>query len=286
VTVDLAAVGTRGEVAPVGWTPREVILYALGVGAGQQDPAAELQFTTENSAAVELQVLPAFGVVMAMTHGRAPKAGKIPLATVLHGEQSFVCHEPLAASGAANVVATLAGIYDQGSSAHICTEFVLTDGDSGRRLLTTTTTLVARGAGGFGGARRPRREWSRPERSPDVVVTAGVRPDQALLYRLSGDRNPLHSDPAFARRAGFDRPILHGMCTFGIASRLLINEICGGNAALAAEMSGRFSKPVMPGENLTMKAWATAEATSYVVENRDGEIVLDRGWFVTRTGSG
>jgi acyl dehydratase len=112
-------------------------------------------------------------------------------------------------------------------------------------------------------------------------MTAEVRPDQALLYRLSGDRNPLHSDPAFARRAGFDQPLLHGMCTFGIASRLLINELCGGDAALAAEMSGRFSKPVIPGERLTVKTWTIGRDTRYVVANPAGEIVLDRGRFVT-----
>jgi len=278
---DLSAVGTAGKVTSVGWTPRDVILYALGVGAGQRDPAAELQFTTENSAGVELQVLPAFGVVMAMTHGRAPKAGKIPPAGILHGEQSFVCHEPLPAAGTASVQATLVGIYDQGRAAHIVTELTLTDTGTGRGLLTTTTTLVVRGAGGFGGERRPGQEWERPGRAPDVVVTAGVRPDQALLYRLSGDRNPLHSDPSFARRAGFDQPILHGMCTLGITSRLLINEVCGGDAARVAGMSGRFSKPVRPGEDLTMKAWTGAAGHRYVVENPAGEVVLDRGWFAT-----
>jgi acyl dehydratase len=279
VTFDLSAVGTPGELTAVEWTPRDVILYALGVGAGQVDSSAELQFTTENSDGVDLQVLPGFGVVQAMTHGRRPSIGKIPLAKVLHGEQSFVCHEPLRPTGRGTVQATITGVYDQGSSAHIVTDLVLTDGESGHELITTTSTIVVRGEGEFGGERRPTREWERPAGSPDVQVRAEVRPDQALLYRLSGDRNPLHSDPTFAKRAGFDRPILHGMCTFGVTSRVLINEICDGDATLVSAMSGRFSKPVLPGEPLTVKAWRTDNGVRYVVENPSGEIVLDRGDF-------
>jgi acyl dehydratase len=110
-------------------------------------------------------------------------------------------------------------------------------------------------------------------------VRAEVRPDQALLYRLSGDRNPLHSDPTFAKRAGFERPILHGMCTFGVTGRVLINEICDGDATRVSAMSGRFSRPVLPGEPLTVKAWRTGNSVRYVVENPSGEVVLDRGDF-------
>jgi acyl dehydratase len=279
VTFDLSAVGTKGEAAVINWTARDVILYALGVGAGQVDPAAELQFTTENSEGAELQVLPTFGVVQAMTYGRRPNAGKIPLAKVLHGEQSFVSHAPLPSAGSAKVQATLTGIYDQGSSAHIITDITVSDAESGRELLATTSTLVVRGAGGFGGERRPSTQWERPAGKPDLEVSAYVRPDQALLYRLSGDWNPLHSDPSFARRAGFDRPILHGMCTFGIAGRLLINEICGGDSKSVREMGGRFSKPVLPGATLTLRAWVDGSTAQYVVENPAGAVVLDRGHF-------
>lgn len=282
MTFDLSAVGTPGEITAVGWNPRDVILYALGVGAGQVDPSAELQFTTENSDGVELQVLPGFGVVQAMTHGRRPNIGKIPLARVLHGEQSFVCHAPLRPTGTATVQATITGVYDQGSSAHIVTDLVLTDTESGRELITTTSTIVVRGEGEFGGVRRPTREWERPAGNPDLQVRASVRPDQALLYRLSGDYNPLHSDPSFAKRAGFDRPILHGMCTFGVTGRVLINEICGGDAARVSAMSGRFSRPVLPGEALTVNAWRTGDGVRFVVENPAGEIVLDRGEFAAQ----
>jgi acyl dehydratase len=279
LTFDLSAVGAKGEAKVISWTPRDVILYALGVGSGQADPVAELQFTTENSHGVQLQVLPSFGVVQAMTHGRRPDIGKIELAKVLHGEQSFIAHAPLPPASSATVQATLAGIYDQGNSAHIVTDVTLSDAESGRRLMTTTSTLVVRGAGGFGGERRPSIPWTGPAGKPDVEISVGIRPEQALLYRLSGDRNPLHSDPLFARRAGFERPILHGLCTFGIAGRLLINEICGGNAERVREMGGRFSKPVLPGQTLTLKAWADGSDVQYVVENQAGDIVIDRGTF-------
>jgi acyl dehydratase len=279
VIFDLSVVGTKGEVTTVEWTPREVILYALGVGAGQEDALRELQFTTENSDGIELQVLPAFAVVQAMHNSRRPRAGAIPLAKVLHGEQSFVVHAPLKPTGSATLQATLVGIYDHGSAAHMITEIAVADAVTAQKLLTTTATIVIRGEGGWGGEKRPTSVWARPEGAPDIVVSSTVRADQALLYRLSGDRNPLHSDPTFARRAGFDRPILHGMCTFGVAGRLLVNEVCGGDATRVRSMGGRFSKPVLPGETLTLRAWVDGSSTRYVVENQDGVVVLDRGEF-------
>jgi acyl dehydratase len=279
VIFDLSVVGTKGETRTVDWTPREVILYALGVGAGQDDPSRELQFTTENSHGVELQVLPAFAVVQAMARSHRPRAGDIPLAKVLHGEQSFVVHAPVQPTASATLEATLVGIYDQGSAAHVVTDIVVADAATGQELVTTTATIVVRGEGGWGGKRRPSTAWERPEGEPDVVASSTVRPDQALLYRLSGDRNPLHSDPLFAKRAGFDRPILHGMCTFGIAGRLLINELCDGDATRVRSMGGRFSKPVLPGETLTLRGWVDGSSTRFVVENAEGVVVFDLGEF-------
>jgi acyl dehydratase len=282
VEFDLSVVGKPGEVARIEWTQREVILYALGVGAGQADASAELQFTTENSDGVELQVLPGFAVAQAMARARRPKVGDIPLANVLHGEQSFVYHEPMRASGAADAQATVVGIYDHGSAGHVVTDITLTDEKSGRPLLTTTSTIVVRGEGGFGGERRPSQDWDRPVGTPDVTVDVAIRTDQALLYRLSGDRNPLHSDPTFAKRAGFDRPILHGLCTFGVTGRVLVNEVCGGDASAVGAMGGRFSKPVMPGDTLTVKAWGNDATCQFVVEDSSGAVVLDRGHFAVR----
>jgi acyl dehydratase len=279
VIFDLSVVGTKGQTRSVDWTPRDVILYALGVGAGQDDPRRELQFTTENSDGVELQVLPAFAVVQAMAHSHRPRAGQVPLAKVLHGEQSFVVHAPVEPTASATLEATIVGIYDQGNAAHVVTDIVGADAATGQGLVTTTATIVVRGEGGWGGERRPSTPWERPDGEPDVIVSSTVRADQALLYRLSGDRNPLHSDPQFARRAGFDRPILHGMCTFGIAGRLLINELCDGDATRVRSMGGRFSKPVLPGETLTLRGWVDGSSTRFVVENPDGVVVLDRGEF-------
>lgn len=281
---DQTDIGTV-ETTQATWTPRDVILYALGVGAGQVEPTQELQFTTENSHQTELQVLPTFGVAQALARGRQPLLRRLPLARVLHGEQSLICHSPLPTRGTVQVHSKVIGIYDHQSAAHVVTEFTLAEADTGTSLLSTTSTLIVRGEGGFGGERWPGESWERPEGPPDVSVTTETRRDQALLYRLSGDRNPLHSDPVFARAAGFDQPILHGLCTFGIANRLLTNEICSGNANSVTAMAGRFSKPVMPGETLTVSAWGNGNGTGfqYVVCDAQGNVVLDRGVFDVRS---
>ena len=174
------------------------------------------------------------------------------------------------------------GVYDQGSAAHIVTELTLADAATGAAMLSTTATVVVRGEGDFGGERRPSRDWDRPEGEPDLTISTALRADQGLLYRLSGDYNPLHSDPAFARRAGFDRPILHGLCTYGITSRLLINEICGGDADAVGRMEGRFTKPVMPGDTLTVDVWEQGAGFAFVVKDSANDIVLDRGRFALR----
>lgn len=208
-------------------------------------------------------------------------------AMLVHGEQEVALHGPLPTSGSVRVTRRIVGIYDKGSGALVVSESAGEDPDSGKTRFTSRSSAFIRGEGGFGGDRGPSGSVAAgvTEGDPDHVVTYPTRPDQALLYRLSGDRNPLHSDPAFAERAGFDRPILHGLCTYGFTGRALLHECCGGDPTRFGSMAGRFSKPVWPGDTLTVKIWDQgAESGSpgefaFRTERQGGEVVIDRGRF-------
>ena len=176
----------------------------------------------------------------------------------MHAEQSFRRHRPLPVAGAVLVRSRIIGIYDQGSGALAITRTTATDEETGETLITAESAGFVRGGGGFGGPRRPAPEWPAPTGEPDRQVVCPTRPDQALLYRLSGDRNPLHSDPWFAQNlAGFPKPILHGLCTYGVAGRALVGELGGGDATKVSAVAARFSSPVFPGETLTTSIWRT-----------------------------
>jgi acyl dehydratase len=284
VSVDLASVGTVLGPVSVSWSETDTLLYALGVGAGQEDPLAELEFTTENSQGVSPRVLPTFGVIVVQRAALRPSLGVVNRTMVLHAEQSVTIESPLPASGQAVVTATLKGIYDKGSGALAVTEAVARDVASDRVLVRTVSSAFLRGSGGFGGDRGPDSAWSEPEGPPDERILVSTRRDQALLYRLSGDRNPLHSDPAVSRRAGFERPILHGLCTFGVVGRVLLRIAAGDDPARFRQMEARFSKPVFPGDTLTVEVWATDPPLRFRVRNPAGDVVLDRGRLVVAAG--
>jgi acyl dehydratase len=172
------------------------------------------------------------------------------------------------------------GIYDKGSGALVASENVAVDAATGEPLATTRSSIFIRGEGGYGGDRGPKDSWERPERDPDHVVTYHTRPEQALVYRLSGDRNPLHADPKFAARGGFDRPILHGLCTYGVTGRALLHTLCGSDPARFQAMSGRFSHPVFPGESLVVSIWLPADGSDealFQTATESGTVVIDRG---------
>ena len=268
-------VGVDSEPAERTWDQRDVLLYALAVGAGQEDPLAELEFTTENSTGVQLKVLPTFGNLISGA-GKGRSLGDFDPASFVHAEQAFTLHRPLPAAGTSRSVSRVTGIYDKGTTALVVTEATITDAATGEPLVTTRSSILIRGEGGFGGSRGPSQDWEMPTGAPDEQVTYRTRADQALLYRLTGDRNPLHSDPKFAARGGFSRPILHGMCTYGYTGRALLHAVCGSEPSRFVSMEGRFTRPVIPGDELTISIWSEGN-TAYFRTTSNDVTVLDKG---------
>ncbi len=277
--MDLSAVGVESEPVTRSWTSTDALTYALGVGSGLGDPLQELQFTTENSQEVEQQVLPTYAVVLSQFGGRGRSFGSFNPAMLVHAEQGLTLHRPLPAHGSLTVTSKIVGIYDKGSGALVTTEATGKDTATGQLVAQTRSSAFIRGEGGFGGDRGPAVEWAKPDRAPDHQVTYETRPEQALLYRLSGDRNPLHSDPKFAAVAGFERPILHGLCTYGFTGRALLHALAGSDPARFRSMDGRFSAPVLPGDALTVSMWVDGEQALFQTAKQDGTVVIDRGRF-------
>jgi acyl dehydratase len=287
------AVGSVSEPAERSWTHKDALLYALGVGAGSLDPTGfELDLTTENSQGITQRVLPTFTTIVGQGGGGIRSIGEFDMAMLVHGEQSIRLHGEIPPDGTVAVTSKVAGMYDKGEGK---AGVVVLEGESrhagtGDLAFTTRTTMFIRGAGGFGGPRNPEGDDETalaaeplPTREPDETVSYTTRTDQALLYRLSGDRNPLHSDPTFAKRAGFDRPILHGLCTYGFTGRGLLHMVCASDPARFGAMRARFSKPTMPGDTLTISVWDIGDqakgAFRFRTETQRGETVIDAGLF-------
>jgi acyl dehydratase len=289
MALDHSLVGVPGESQERSWTSADALLYAVGVGAGLGDPLRELEFTTENCAGITQQVLPTYGVLIAQPR-RGRSLGRFDRAQLVHAEQAFELHRPLPVAGTASVVASVTGMYDKGSGALVVSESQASDAATGEPLVTSRSGTFIRGEGGWGGDRGPSSAWQAPDREPDCQIVQETRPEQALLYRLSGDRNPLHVDPQFAARGGFERPILHGLCTYGFTGRALLHALCDGDPARFRAMSGRFSAPVLPGDSLVVSIWldhpeagqaGPGQAGSGTAQFRsartDGTVVIDRG---------
>jgi acyl dehydratase len=275
-TIDIPlheTVGATGEPQTSRWTSDDTLLYALGLGAGTGD----LKFTTENSAGIAQRALPTWPVVVGQRAKVFHLAGRLDWSKIVHGEQSVELFGEVPVHGEVLTTGRVAEVWDKGKAAQVVFEFSSVDADSGTEVFRTRMGLFVRGAGGWGGDPGPKRSVELPDRSPDHVVTVTTRPEQALLYRLSGDRNRLHSDPAFASKAGFDRPILHGLCTYGIAGRALLAAVCGEDPSRFKRMDGRFSAPVFPGDELRTEIWADEHGASFVTRGRDGQAVLANG---------
>lgn len=280
--IDPNAVGVTTAAQLFEWTDRDTLLYALGVGAG----TADLAFTTENSHGIDQQVLPTYAVIACSPFAAAAKIGSFDFSRLLHGSQAIRLFAPLQPAGKLSVVSEVADIQDKGpgKNAVVMVKATGSDPDTGQPVAESLMTLVIRGEGGFGGQpgqRPPAPQF--PERDPDARVALPTREDQALIYRLSGDRNPLHSDPWFARLAGFPTPILHGLCSYGVAGRALVAELCGGDATGIRAISVRFSSPVFPGETLTTSVWRGQSGTAVFrteasqPDGSNARVVLDDG---------
>jgi len=270
------SVGDTSEPTPASWTSKDALLYAVSVGAGTD----ELAYTTENTKDLAQQVLPTFPVVVGTggLSGALRNIGTFNPAMLVHGSQAVTLHGALPADGKVNITGKVANMWDKGKAAVVVIESAATDQETGAPLYTTTTSLFIRGEGGWGGERGPSGPQNEPPASdPDHTVSYQTSKDQALLYRLNGDRNPLHSDPSFAKLGGFDAPILHGLCTYGFTGRALLNSLCDGDASRFEHVEGRFASPVLPGEELTIKIWKTGDGQAVFTTSVGDRVVLDQG---------
>jgi acyl dehydratase len=266
------AVGTSTDAVPTTWKKKDSILYALGVGCGIDD----LQFTTENSKGITLQALPTIPVVLAQTPILA-MIGDLDWTKIVHASQAVRLHRPVPAEGSASNVATVTGIYDKGKAAIVTTETIGTDAATREKLWTSEMSIYIRGAGGWGGDKGPSSRTGVPDHEPHLSMKIDTASNQALIYRLCGDRNPLHSDPSFAKAAGFERPILHGLCTYGIAGRALVACLADSDAARIACITGRFASPVYPGDQLTVEIWRRGDSAAFFRVRVDDTEVISGG---------
>ena len=264
-------------------TRRDAAFYALSVGFAQ-DAVDTRQLAFVDPASDTLRTLPFMSVVLA-SHGpwmRDPKTG-IDAVRAVHGEQSMSFHAPLPIDGEVIGRSRVAGVIDkgEGKGALILLEKQLLDAASGKLLATLDSTIFARANGGFGGPSGPVKPLhTLPETAPDFSVDLPTRTEQALYYRMNGDYNPLHSDPAVAAKAGYPRPILHGLCTLGVCGHALLRSLCDYDPARLASMSARFSAPVLPGDTVRVEIWRDGSFRARIVE-RD-VVVISNGKAVVR----
>jgi len=271
------ALGSRSDPLDVSWTSTDTLLYAVGIGAGHDD----LAFSTENSHGVDQLVFPTFPVVIG--YGRASamaSIGDFDPALLVHGQQAITLESRIPVAGKVTISSEITAMWDKGKAAVV--ETTSTAEMAGVRLYSLTSSAFIRGAGGWGGERGPSGPRNAPpEADPDRSVSYTTSRDQAFVYRLSGDRNPLHTDPAFAARGGFDTPILHGLCTYGFTGRALLHSVCASDPSRFRHVEGRFASPVFPGEELTVRMWSIGDGetvfTTSAGSGRTERVVIDQG---------
>ncbi len=273
--LNLDAIGK--DVEPVlfhyGW--KEVVLYALGVGAGFD----ELDYCYEKN----LQAIPTFAIVPGYAlFWEIINASGVNLAGVVHGEQEILFERPLPVEGRLTIEGRITNIHDKGADKGA---LIVAQGDAydeqRRKLFSSIFKMFARLDGGFGGTNVPAEPLNFPDRTPDHTIVHHPASNQPLLFRLSGDLFELHVDPEFAAMVGFERPIMHGLCTYGYACRALIRAMCPGQPQRVRRLSGRFTKPLYPGQPIETRVWKVAPGKAlWRTVNRDtGDVVIDRGEF-------
>ncbi|GAA3971212.1 MaoC/PaaZ C-terminal domain-containing protein [Streptomyces marokkonensis] len=279
------ALAAGPRVREIAWDHKDVQLYHLGIGAGlpATDPR-ELRYTLES----RLHVLPSFATVAGGGPPGVIGALSVPgvdvdLAHVLHGGQCLRLHRPVPVRGRASAASRVVAAYDKGTAAVLVLRTEVTD--EGGPLWTDEAEVFVRGEGGWGGERGPSgRTVPPPAAAPDHVAERSVREDQALLYRLSGDWNPLHADPEFAARAGFERPVLHGLCTYGGTLKSVVDSLLEGDVTRVREYRARFAGVVYPGETLRVRMWRSEEPTSGGAAWTSGGAVPAAGGAVPAAG--
>jgi acyl dehydratase len=248
------ALGAQMGEGKYTWTRDQVILYHLGVGAGvPPTDRGELEYTYEKN----LKVLPSYGVIPVF--GALGGLGSTPglsfnFAMLLHGEQDIEIHQPIPTEATVTSSGRIAEIWDKGKAALVVLE-VETRDEAGKPLFTNRFSLFLRGEGGFGGESGPKAGNEAPARAPDGVIESKLLPQQALIYRLSGDKNPLHADPDFAKMGGFDRPIIHGLCSYGVVCKAIVDKVLGGDVTKVARYQARFAGVGFPGETYLTSYW-------------------------------
>jgi acyl dehydratase len=273
------ALALAAEIEPFtsSWDADDVILYHLGIGAGLNKPTdpAELAYTYEQ----RLNVLPTFGVVPAFPVLVNAVMGQIPglavnIARVLHGEQDLEIHRPLPTNATAQHRARISSLYDKGKAAVITLEVTSGPADQDPWCVNRFT-IFARGEGGFGGDPAPPPSNEAPDREPDLVAESPTMSHQALIYRLSGDKNPLHADPDFAKLGGFDTPILHGLCTYGVVCKAVVDNLLDGDTTAVGRYAVRFAGVVFPGETIVTSMWRESDRILLSATTKErGEPVL------------
>lgn len=264
-------VGAELPTRTVSWTKHDVILYAVGVGAR---PDNGLDFIYEGRGP---KVLPTYAVVPGMNIlGGLSSVVRLDLARLLHGEQGITLHRPLPPEATVTSTSKIVEVWDKGKAGVVGMEGTCSDDDG--PLFSVYSSLFVIGGGGFGGERGPSSSKAGPpEREPDHVVEDETRPEQAAIYRLSGDRNPMHIDPDFATKAGFAGPFLHGLCTYGFAGRAVLDRLCGGDPARFSGFRVRFADQVWPGDTIVTKIWDMGDGTAHVqAETQKGNVVLSQ----------
>jgi acyl dehydratase len=275
---ELMALKSLGQT--YAYTDRDVMLYAYGIGMGA-DPMDDKELAFVNEAyftARPLKVVPTFASVAAW--GAGPGEMKLNRLLVVDGERDITFHKPMPVAANITADSSVLGVYDKGKDKGVVIRHktVLKD-ERGAELATLVASRFARGDGGFGGPTEGQPEAHvMPARAPDKTVDITTRPDQALVYRLCGDRNPLHSDPEFAKRGGFPKPILHGMCTYGITCRGVLQTYADYDPSAFKQHGVRFSSPVYPGETVSMDLWKDGNVVSFEAK------VKQRGVTVIKSG--
>ena len=272
MAINTELVGRSYTLPEFSYSYRDTIIYALGIGADESD----LEFLYEKHGP---KVYPSYATVGSGLGGSDIITDlNINPAMIIHGEQRVRIHGALPPNATVITQGTVAGIYDKGSGALVDLEFK--SSVDGELLFENVVSMFVRGEGGFGGERGPKRDKAQPpDRAPDKQLMIQTERRQALLYRLSGDWNPLHADPDIAKAVGFERPILHGLCTFGCTVRAIVRELCDNNPEAIRSMAVRFSSPVLPGDILTVELWVEGKTVFVQTKNESDTVVLSNGVF-------